>query len=492
MLLAIGMAVGALTLQTWDGREITMSNYDSRNGTVILFMSSRCPVTQEMAGEIRAVHEKFRRQEVLFVGLSANDAETPEEMKALCQRNGLNFPVYRDPKGAIANRFGARFTPEAFLLDKDGRLVYQGGFQGSGPASQIDAAIAKFLAGGVPSSSPEATEGTPIGNPGVLADSKDPNKPIVFASELVFEKVPWAADHHCSTLAEAPNGDLLCVWFGGSFECADDQALYLARRKKGQGVWETPEVLTRGEFQRPPGNAVIFRANPTCLMVFYDRMEEERPIRSGRWREGRLMRIHSDDNGQTWSGEEGVGVTVGGIRNVPFTLTTGELMVPISNPPSFLRTQDGGITWEVSGAMDKGGQPTAFQRRDGTLLCYLRDKPFILQSESKDLGKSWLPTRPSSLPCPGASMALCRLKNGHIVLVYNPTPDARTPLSVALSRDDGATWGRPVALESNPGEYAYPSVIETSDGTIHVSYTFLRLAIKHAEFDERWLTLLSP
>jgi predicted neuraminidase len=67
----------------------------------------------------------------------------------------------------------------------------------------------------------------------------------------------------------------------------------------------------------------------------------------------------------------------------------------------------------------------------------------------------------------------------------------RTPLSVALSTDEGATWRTPVSLEANPGEYSYPCVIETSDGMIHVTYTFLRKVIKHAEFNERWLTLLS-
>jgi len=88
-------------------------------------------------------------------------------------------------------------------------------------------------------------------------------------------------------------------------------------------------------------------------------------------------------------------------------------------------------------------------------------------------------------------MAMCRLRNGHLVLVFNDSSTERTPLSVALSTDEGATWGRPVSLEANPGEYAYPCVIATSDGQTHVSYTFLRLVIKHAEFNERWLTLLS-
>ncbi|MBI2431589.1 MAG: exo-alpha-sialidase [Candidatus Hydrogenedentes bacterium] len=490
MLFALGVAVGALTMQTWDGREITMSNYDSRNGTVIVFFSSRCPDTQRAIGELLEIHERFRRREVLFVGLSANDAETAEEMKAFSQSRHVNFPVYRDKGGVIAGRFGAKVTLEAFLLDAKGVLVYRGGFHTPEETGNMATAIQQLLAGVPVEEDTVSTQGTPLAEAGAPGPSSDPIGPLAFASEVVFEKVPWAADHHCSTLAEAPNGDLLCVWFGGSFECADDQVLYIARRKARERMWSTPEVLTRGEFLRPPGNAVIFRVNPARLMVYYDRMEEERPIRNGRWRAGQLKRMYSEDSGLTWSKEEEVHLEVGGIRNAPFTLRSGVLMVPMSNPPSFLATRDGGATWERTGAMDAGGQPTAIERSDGSLLCYLRAAPYILQSESQDGGKTWSPTKPSTLPCPGAGMAMCRLQNGHLVLVYNSNPLQRTPLSVALSTDDGATWSGPVHLESNPGEYAYPCVIETSDGRIHASYTFLRLVIKHAEFDERWIQLL--
>lgn len=492
MLIALGMTIGALTMQTLDGREITMSNYGERRGTLIVFMSSRSSAVQTTIEPLLKIHERYRRKEVLFVGLCANDAESAEELKAFCQRNDVNFPAYRDPGGAIAKRFGARFTPEAFLIDDKGVLRYRGGFQGEDAAEDLDTTLQRFLAGeALPNESFPAT-GAPIEETGSKGPDGDPIEPIAFSSEVVFEKVPWAADHHCSTIAEAPNGDLLCVWFGGSYECADDQVLFLARRKQGERAWSVPEVLTRGLFLRPPGNAVVFRASPTRIMVIYDRMEEERPIRRGRWAKGQLVAKYSDDNGHTWSEDAELHLAAGGIRNAPFTMQTGELMVPMSNPkPCFLVSRDGATTWEVSGAMDKGGQPTAIQRSDGSLLCFLRSEPFILQSESRDLGKTWSPTQSSALRCPGAGMAMCKLRNGHLVLVFNDSSKKRTPLSVALSTDDGATWGRPVSLEANPGEYAYPCVIETSDGRIHASYTYLRLVIKHAEFNERWLRLLS-
>lgn len=493
MLLAIGMAVGALTMQTLDGPQITMSNYGERRGTLVLFMSSRSPAVQDLIEPILRIHEKYRRQEVLFVGLCVNDAESAAEIKAFCLRNWVNFPVYRDPGGAIAKRFGALVTPEAFLLDERGILRFRGGFQDAEAARKTESAIRNLLEGDAIEEETVPARGTPIGYVGNAGSAADPIEPVVFSSELVFEKIPWVADHHCSTLAEAPNGDLLCVWFGGSYECADDQVLFLARRKKGATAWETPQVLTRGVFLHPPGNAVIFRASPDRMMVLYDRMEEERPLRRGRWRKGQLMCRYSDDSGCTWSEDTAVMMNVGGIRNAPITLQTGELMAPMSNPkPCFLVTRDGGGAWEVSGSIDTGGQPTVVQRNDGSLLCFLRSQPKILQSESHDGGRTWTPAVPSPFRCPGAGVAMCRLDNGHLLLVFNDSALDRTPLSIVRSTDEGATWEKPVHLESNPGEYSYPCVIRTSDGNIHVSYTFLRFSIKHVEFNERWIELLSP
>jgi predicted neuraminidase len=63
--------------------------------------------------------------------------------------------------------------------------------------------------------------------------------------------------------------------------------------------------------------------------------------------------------------------------------------------------------------------------------------------------------------------------------VYNHTPDARSPLNVALS-EDGRKWKMVLVLEDRKGEYSYPAVIQTSDGKVHITYTYLRRSIRHA------------
>jgi len=498
----VAMTVGALTMLTLDGREVVMSNYGDRRGTVILFMSGRCPTTRDMIEVINDTYEATRYKEILFVGLCANDAEPSDELTTFCQRRAVRFPVYRDPGHAIADKLGVTVTPEALLLDPKGTVVYRGGLHSGEAAQAFASAIADLVAGKKPVQVDAEVKGTPIDQPGQPLDVDDPFGTVAFSSELIFERIPNAPVHHCSTLTEAPNGDLVCVWYGGSYESSDDQVLFVSRRKKGERAWSTPEVLVTGTLMHPPGNAVVFRIDSERMGLIWGRMDASRPIRrGGGWSQCQLMIRFSNDNGHTWTDDREMPGLFGCLpRNAPITLHDGAFAVPLSGKTAgrsggfLLVTRDAGRTWQPSGVMPGGSQPTVIQRDDGSLLAFLRSFPNILRSESTDLGATWTIPEPTDFRCPGSGIAMCRLDNGHLVLVYNnsPTHD-RTPLNIVRSTDEGATWDDLRILEPNWGEYSYPCVIQTSDGTIHVTYTFRRYAIKHVQLNEDWLAhLLRP
>jgi predicted neuraminidase len=86
------------------------------------------------------------------------------------------------------------------------------------------------------------------------------------------------------------------------------------------------------------------------------------------------------------------------------------------------------------------------------------------------------------LPNPNSGIDAVTLKDGRHLIVYNHTTQGRTPLNLAVSRD-GTAWSAPIVLESEPGEYSYPAVIQTADGMIHVTYTWKRERIKHVVID---------
>ncbi len=99
----------------------------------------------------------------------------------------------------------------------------------------------------------------------------------------------------------------------------------------------------------------------------------------------------------------------------------------------------------------------------------------------------------TGLPNPNAGADAVTLSDGRQLLVYNHThqngdfPRSREMLNVAVSKN-GAEWKTVMTLERQEGEYSYPSVIQTSDGLVHITYTFRRESVKHVVLDPAKLT----
>ncbi len=476
-----------------------MNNYAERRGTVVLFLSTRDPGTSAAAAQIVTLNQQFRHHKIMITGIFSDPEQPGSEVRAFCQANGFNFPVYLDPDGKVAKRFGAQVTPEAFLLDKDGKLIYSGSIQSLPAVLQALDTNAKLPV------SETNVAGTAIGSVLPKRTIEDPYGEIDFSSELIFDKIPGYPVHHCSSIVLAPNGDLLVTWYSGSYESSDDQVLFMSRRKKGSMTWSKPEIIVRSPGM-PPGNAIIFKTADNRIWVVWGRMEGSQPMLRGTgWNHCSLFYRTSTDNGVTWTEDKPFfHDTFGWLpRNLSITLADGTVIVPLSDElhgfdanhngadlSFFLATKDNGATWTQSGLMRGGEQPTFIQRADGSLLAYLRVRPNIVASESHDEGKSWTTPAATQWKNPDSGISMTRLQNGHVLLVFNNQDHGRSPLHIARSLDDGRTWSKPLELESNPGEYSYPSIFQTPDGKIHIIYTFRRYSIKHVEMNEDWFTRL--
>jgi alpha-L-rhamnosidase len=82
------------------------------------------------------------------------------------------------------------------------------------------------------------------------------------------------------------------------------------------------------------------------------------------------------------------------------------------------------------------------------------------------------------LPNPNSGIDAVTLLDGRHLLVYNDSETQRSPLNVAMSKN-GKKWQSILRLEDEPGEYSYPAVIQTSNGRVHITYTWRRQTIKH-------------
>jgi predicted neuraminidase len=184
-------------------------------------------------------------------------------------------------------------------------------------------------------------------------------------------------------------------------------------------------------------------------------------------------------------------------------LVDGTLLCPTSTEHDGWKvyiehTSDLGQTWAVSEPLNDGKQIGAIQP---TILTYEENKiqilcrtenGFISECWSGDNGKTWSVMEATALPNPNSGIDAVTLNDGRQLLVYNPTKKnwgARVPLSIAVSKD-GKDWKKIFDLEpvTNPDtvddeEYSYPSVIQASNGMVHVVYTYNRRTVKHVVVD---------
>ena len=322
---------------------------------------------------------------------------------------------------------------------------------------------------------------------GLAAQSAEPS-----VVEFVFESAPFASAH-ASTIVETASG-LVAAWFGGTREGARDVGIWLSRHIDGK--WSPPVEVATGLQQDgtrfPTWNPVLFEIRTGELALFYKVGPNPREW----WGMART----SIDGGRRWSEARRLpdGI-LGPIKNKPVRLMDGTIIAPSStetpHTPStwrvhFERSDDGGATWSVTrppasadGTPLDAIQPSILTHADGRLQALGRTRSGrLFETWSADRGQTWTPVTLTELPNPSAGTDAVTLRDGRHLLVYNHTPKGRTPLNVAISRD-GRTWEGAHVLESEPGEYSYPAIIQSADGLVHITYTWRRERIRHVVID---------
>jgi peroxiredoxin len=134
---ALGAVVADFTLPDADGREHTLASLKGSKGTVIIFMATRCPVSNAYNERMRKLAEDYASRGVNVVGINSNVAELAPEVKQHAAEKGLKFTILKDAGNKIADRFDAQYTPETYLLDASGKLVYHGRIDNSRSGDSI-------------------------------------------------------------------------------------------------------------------------------------------------------------------------------------------------------------------------------------------------------------------------------------------------------------------------------------------------------------------
>jgi predicted neuraminidase len=327
------------------------------------------------------------------------------------------------------------------------------------------------------------------------------NQNAVVKSEFIFKSAPFPSCH-ASTIAETKSG-LVAAWFGGTAERNPDVCIYVARDVEGQ--WTPPMKVADGvgfETNRMPcWNPVLFQPRDGPLMLFY----KVGPKPAAWWG----MLTTSLDEGKTWSKPVRLpGNILGPIKNKPVQLADGAILCGSSTENSgrrvhFERTTDFGKTWSATPPVNDPKsigaiQPSILFLKNGGLEVIGRtDNDRMFQIFSSDGGRTWGTMTLMELPNPDSGTDAVTLRDGRQILVYNhnirtgSNNKGRSPLNVAVS-DDGINWQAALVLENDPDApsgFAYPAVIQTSDGLVHITYTWKRKRIKHVVIDPAKLEL---
>jgi len=309
--------------------------------------------------------------------------------------------------------------------------------------------------------------------------------------------------NHAANLMPLADGDLGCVWFGGTQEGMSDISVWFSRLPYGSTQWSPAEKLS-DDSRRSEQNPVLFPAPDGTLWLMWTAQL------AGNQDTAFVRRRLSRDSGRTWGAIETLFPEQRGrgtfIRQPMVVLDNGDWLLPVfychslpgrkwngdEDTSAVKISSDAGATWrdvEVPGS--RGCVHMCIERLgDGSLLALFRSRwaDNIYESISTDLGRTWSAPVATALPNNNSSIQFTRLANGHLALVFNDSSaksaterrlslydEIEDDLPPVIAEDDSKTdgrtafWGAPrapmtLAISADGGRSWTKRDVETGDG----------------------------
>ena len=307
------------------------------------------------------------------------------------------------------------------------------------------------------------------------------------------------------------DGRLFLDFQCASYEGAEDTRIALAVRDASgawqdsrfivdrflhQGAWWVPE---HGPLLVHPKNG-LWAYFWACPLAGYEVKQKITTRRMANYLQSRLFRAaisQGKDKSPTILFEDRTLL----FQGPPVKLRSGRWMIPLEERVGvaaevhacFLVSDENQENWQIIGDIYSPPgcpEPHVVELAGGDILCYMRHGSpggHVWRSRSKDEGHTWSPPELTNLRNPCSPIALAvSADSGRLIIAYNDSYRLRTPLCVGVSNDYGRTW-HVRDIESGPGEYSYPQLIQTPDGQWHVFYCRNLQFIQHGWFDEQWL-----
>ena len=115
----------SFSLRSHEGRQWTDADFQDKDLVVVAFLGTECPLVKLYGPRLQRIQEEYA-DDLVVVGINANTQDSMTEMSAYAERHKVRFPYLKDVGNRLADEFGAKRTPEVFLLDKERNVRYRG------------------------------------------------------------------------------------------------------------------------------------------------------------------------------------------------------------------------------------------------------------------------------------------------------------------------------------------------------------------------------
>ena len=124
------------------GRPVSRRDVAGAKGMLVMFICRHCPFVKHVQNELAAIGRDYRGRGVGVVAISANDVashpeDSPTKLAYQAQELNFAFPYLFDESQQVARAYDAQCTPDFFLYDADGALVYRGQLDEGRPGNEI-------------------------------------------------------------------------------------------------------------------------------------------------------------------------------------------------------------------------------------------------------------------------------------------------------------------------------------------------------------------
>lgn len=160
---SVGVAAPGFSLEDQTGKKVSLSDFSGKKIVVLEWINPDCPYVQRhyKAATMKSLAEKYKDKGVVWLAINTTHYMNKETNQKWITDYQLPYQILDDHEGTVGRLYGAKTTPHMFIIDKSGKLVYQGaidddprGNKGENKVNYVAKALDELLAG-KPISMPE-------------------------------------------------------------------------------------------------------------------------------------------------------------------------------------------------------------------------------------------------------------------------------------------------------------------------------------------------